>query len=410
MKNSLAIDISGISKVYRLYQHPIDRMKEALHPLRKKYHQEFHALNNISCQIYRGETVGIIGKNGAGKSTLLKIITGVLTPTSGTVSVQGRISSLLELGTGFNPELNGIENAFFNGLLLGHSKEEMESKIDSIIRFADIGEFIHQPVKIYSSGMFSRLAFSVAFHVDPDILIIDEALSVGDMSFQKKCFEKFHSIRERGATILFVSHDPFQVKGYCERALYLKNGELVSFGKSHDVVDQYIYDQEKLIIEKNNDQENRVLENELEEVSNASQHLIRIEDVRLLNSNSSPINEFYSGDEVNLEFTYRTFGSFPDGISFVFNLYRHDDLYICGATSVMDQLSAFKAENFGIVRIRFPSLPLLAGKYKWRVAINDSQGLGIYTEALPVCECTVKDSFESVGLVHIERIWYASKA
>ena len=174
-----AIKVSHLTKIYKLYDKPIDRLKESLHPLKKKYHKDFYALSDINFEIKKGETVGIIGKNGAGKSTLLKIITGVLTPSSGHVHVNGRIASLLELGAGFNPEYTGIENIYLQGTLMGYNHEEMEAKIDDILAFADIGDFIHQPVKMYSSGMFARLAFAVAINVDPDILIVDEVLSVG---------------------------------------------------------------------------------------------------------------------------------------------------------------------------------------------------------------------------------------
>ena len=190
MNKNTAIKVTNLSKVYKLYDKPADRLKESLHPLKKKYHKEFYALNDVSFEIKKGETVGIIGKNGAGKSTLLKIITGVLTPSGGHVHVNGRIASLLELGAGFNPEYTGVENIYLQGTLMGYTKEEMESKIQAILDFADIGDFVYQPVKSYSSGMFARLAFAVAINVEPDILIVDEALSVGDVFFQNKCFKK----------------------------------------------------------------------------------------------------------------------------------------------------------------------------------------------------------------------------
>lgn len=202
----IAISVKHLTKVYKLYNQPIDRLKEALNPFKKSYHKDFYALNDVSFEIKKGETVGIIGKNGAGKSTLLKIITGVLTPTSGSVQVNGKIASLLELGAGFNPDYTGLENIYFQGSLMGYTREEMESKVDDILTFADIGEFIHQPVKTYSSGMFARLAFSVAINVEPDILIVDEALSVGDMAFQAKCFNKFKEFQRLNKTILFVTN------------------------------------------------------------------------------------------------------------------------------------------------------------------------------------------------------------
>ena len=216
-----AISVKHLTKIYKLYDKPIDRLKESLHPLKKQYHKEFYALNDVSFEIKRGETVGIIGKNGAGKSTLLKIITGVLTPSSGSVHVHGRIASLLELGAGFNPEYTGIENIYFQGSLMGYTREEMEAKVDDILAFADIGDFVNQSVKMYSSGMFARLAFAVAINVDPDILIVDEALSVGDMYFQQKCMDKINSMRSKKMTLLFVSHSIGQVKKICEKAVFI---------------------------------------------------------------------------------------------------------------------------------------------------------------------------------------------
>ncbi|HPH04166.1 MAG TPA: ABC transporter ATP-binding protein, partial [Spirochaetota bacterium] len=187
MLQDIAISVEHVSKVYRLYDKPVDRLKESLHPLRKKYHRDFHALDDVSFEVKKGETVGIIGQNGSGKSTLLKIITGVLTPSCGQVRVNGRVSALLELGTGFNPELTGIENVYFSGTVMGYTREEMDVRLDEILAFADIGEFVRQPVKTYSSGMFVRLAFAVAIKSNPEIMIVDEALAVGDMNFQAKC-------------------------------------------------------------------------------------------------------------------------------------------------------------------------------------------------------------------------------
>ncbi|WP_298691092.1 ABC transporter ATP-binding protein, partial [uncultured Sulfuricurvum sp.] len=239
-----AISVHDLNKTYKLYDHPIDRLKEALHPLRRSYHHDFKALSDISFDIAKGDSIGIIGKNGAGKSTLLKIITGVLTPTSGSVKVHGRIASLLELGAGFNPEYTGIENIYLQGMLIGYTRTEVDEKIADIIAFADIGEFIYQSVKIYSSGMFARLAFAVAIHVDPDILIVDEALSVGDFAFQYKCFQAFRRFQETGKTILFVSHSTQQIIQYCNKALLMHEGKMVTFSED---VEKTTYEYEMLI-------------------------------------------------------------------------------------------------------------------------------------------------------------------
>jgi ABC-type polysaccharide/polyol phosphate transport system ATPase subunit len=235
-----SIVVEHVGKVYHLYSSSRDRLIEAIHPFRRKYHTDFHALSDVSLTIGRGETVGIIGKNGSGKSTLLKIITGVLTPTSGRVAVAGRISALLELGMGFNPELTGVENVFFAGAILGVSEDDMKKRLPDILEFADIGDYAMQPVKSYSSGMFVRLAFAVAIHVDPEVLIVDEALSVGDMRFQQKCYRKIRSFKEAGVTILFVSHDTGAITSFCDRCIWLKDGKVEADGPPSEVVRDYI--------------------------------------------------------------------------------------------------------------------------------------------------------------------------
>ena len=240
MNKDIAIKVENLSKVYKLYNAPIDRMKEALHPRKKSYHKEFYALNDVSFEIKRGECVGILGKNGAGKSTILKIITGVLTPTSGKVTVNGRISALLELGAGFNPEYTGMENIYFQGNLMGFERDEMADKVPDILNFADIGAFIEQPVKNYSSGMFARLAFAVAISIEPDILIVDEALSVGDAAFQNKCMRRMIEIMEEGATVLFVSHDTQAINKFCTKAVWLKDGTKHMEGETEDVTNAYM--------------------------------------------------------------------------------------------------------------------------------------------------------------------------
>ena len=239
MAEDIAISVNDVSKMYKLYDNPMDRLKESLGLSRKKKYKEHYALNHVSFQVHKGETVGIIGTNGSGKSTILKIITGVLSPTGGEVSVNGRISALLELGAGFNGEYSGLENVYLNGSMIGFSREEIDAKLHSILDFADIGEFIHQPVKTYSSGMFVRLAFAVAINIDPEILIVDEALSVGDVFFQAKCYRKFEEFKEMGKTILFVSHDLSSIGKYCDRVVLLNKGEKLAEGGAKEMVNLY---------------------------------------------------------------------------------------------------------------------------------------------------------------------------
>ena len=237
-KKDVAIEARDIVKVYKLYDKLRDRMFDALGIGKKKY-KLYYALNGVNLKVYQGETVGIIGTNGSGKSTLLKIMTGVLNQTSGDITVNGRISALLELGAGFNMEYNGIENIYLNGTMMGFSEKEIDAKLPEILDFADIGDYVYQPVKTYSSGMFVRLAFAVAINIEPEILIVDEALSVGDVFFQAKCYHKFEEFKAMGKTIIFVSHDLGSISKYCDRVFLLNKGNLLGEGSPKEMIDAY---------------------------------------------------------------------------------------------------------------------------------------------------------------------------
>lgn len=258
------VEIENLIKEYKMYSRKKDRLLEALFPFYEK-HSMFRAMDNLSLDIYKGEVVGIMGKNGAGKSTLLKMITGVVSPTSGKLEVKGKISSLLELGTAFNMELTGIENIYQHGQVMGLTREQIEERKEEIIEFADIGEHLHQPVKTYSSGMFARLAFACAINVDPDILIVDEVLSVGDMAFQLKCFKKFEQFKEKGKTILFVTHNVADVLKNCNRAIVIDKGRKIFDGDVKTGVDKY----KKIIVGINPESNNNSSsdENNLEDIS-----------------------------------------------------------------------------------------------------------------------------------------------
>jgi lipopolysaccharide transport system ATP-binding protein len=262
MTKNVAIEVSNLSKSYKLYAQPIDRLKESLNLFGKKYHKKFDAVNDLSFEIKKGEIVGIIGRNGCGKSTLLKMIAGVLTPSAGRVIAHGRVSAILELGAGFNPEMTGLENIHLSNSISGYSKQHTNQKISEIVRFSELDEFINQPIKTYSSGMAARLAFAVAINVEPDILIIDEALSVGDVAFQRKCFAKIEDIRAKGATILFVSHSESSIVSLCDRAIWLSNGIQILDGLPKHVTGLYIkYSNKKTIAKEKLLAEYNVLEN-----------------------------------------------------------------------------------------------------------------------------------------------------
>lgn len=402
MSCEISISVKNLQKKYKLYNSPLQRLGDLI-GINPKGLKEIIALDAVSFEVRKGETVGIIGTNGSGKSTLLQMICGTLSPTKGQVNTNGRIAPLLELGAGFNPEFTGRENVYLNSSILGMSREDVRDRFDDIAAFADIGEFLDRPVKTYSSGMYARLAFSTAVHIDPDILIIDEILAVGDSRFQRKCIKKFNEIRDRGCTILFVSHDDYQVRNICNRALYLDKGSQKYFGDADEAVQLYLGDlQQKVIIssspldasEKNCSAEN--LEHKL----------VEIKSVRLLNDKSTEVDFINSGESISLEFEFSCIGKIDlDGLVFVFNLYRKDGVYICGTTTAMRGIDPYPVCHVGKVRVDFPSMELLAGIYNWRVAVNDKDGVQILSEAYPVCEFTVKDSFKAVGIYNINHCW-----
>ncbi len=394
MQNNIAIKVENLTKVYHLYDKPQDRLKEALNPFKKSYHHDFYALHDVSFELQRGETIGIIGKNGAGKSTLLKMITGVLTPTSGNISVYGKIASLLELGAGFNPEMTGIENIYLNGTIMGFTKEETDTKIDSIMEFADIGEYVYQPVKTYSSGMFARLAFAVAINSEPDILIVDEILGVGDMNFQLKCHKRMNEMRKRGVSMLFVSHDTYSIKTLCSKALYLKNGVCQKYGDSLDIVNYYL-----------NDIEEKVVKHVEQKETKSEQALIRINKI----NNNPPGEEIPLSifDALSIDVEYEVLNDEIEEVVPVFNIYQAGSLiYVCGSTTIMDHLAPIKVKK-GINKftLNLESLPLLTGTYRIRLAINENKGLGILAEENEALYLKINDNHDSEGIIHLQRKW-----
>lgn len=314
MKDDTAVSIENLSKSYKMYGSPVDRFKEFVHPLKKTYHRKFRALQDISFDIPKGTTFAIVGQNGSGKSTLLQIISGILRPTTGSVNVRGRISALLELGAGFHMEFTGRENVFMQGAIMGVSREEMEKHFDRIANFADIGNFLDQPVKTYSGGMYVRLAFATAINVNPDILIIDEVLAVGDDMFKRRCYRKLEEFQEQGKTILFVSHNLPTVTAICNRAVLLDKGKVVQVGTPKDVVDTY----SKLLAEREIEYARRQkdlttineAEQRLEEPSDSSQMECRygtrdavIKELTILDSQGKTTTVLKKGERYNFRVT-----------------------------------------------------------------------------------------------------------
>lgn len=296
--SQIAIDVRNVKKIYKLYDKPSDRMRDAFGLLKKRPPKKHYALNGVNMQIRAGETVGIIGTNGSGKSTILKIITGVLNPTEGEVVVNGRISALLELGAGFNMEYNGIENVYLNGTMMGFSEKEIDEKLPDILEFADIGDYVYQPVKTYSSGMFVRLAFAVAINIEPEILIVDEALSVGDVFFQAKCYHKFEEFKKMGKTIVFVSHDLSSISKYCDRVYLLNKGNLLGEGSSKEMIDAY-----KRVLVGQYEETDQTEVKEGEDVSLSKEALAQNPDCLEYGTKQARITEFYLTDDKGVRTT-----------------------------------------------------------------------------------------------------------
>lgn len=304
------IKVEGISKRFKLYRSPAHRLKEIL--FRKSYHKDFVALDDISFEIGPGQTLGIVGQNGAGKSTLLKILSGIVIPDTGTISIDGKVTGLLELGTGFNPEMTGLENITMNGTLIGMTHDEIDRKKQTMINFSELGEFIHEPLKTYSSGMMMRLAFSIAIHADPHCFLVDEALSVGDAYFQQKCMRKIQEFRAGGGSIVFVSHDMNAVITLCDNALLLDHGKVISYGIPRSIVDLYI---SRICIQAHTGEKPVALvdtKDNLNIHSNISTQEIEFDSIRILDSSKNIITHVYSDDDIIISFSFLVLRTIED--------------------------------------------------------------------------------------------------
>jgi teichoic acid transport system ATP-binding protein len=394
--SDVAIKIEEVTKIYQLYKRPMDRLKESMSLIKKKeYHQKFYALNNINLEIKKGESIGIVGKNGSGKSTLLKIISGVLTQSKGEVYVDGKVSALLELGTGFNPEYTGIENIYANGLIMGYSKEEMDERLDDIVNFAQIGEYIYQPVKTYSSGMFARLAFATAINVDPEILIVDEVLAVGDAKFQIKCINKMEEFKASGKTVLFVSHTLEQIKRFCTKGVWIDQGEMRMFDDVTHVIDMYESEMLKEAMEQKALEEGNPMAEKME----IDAHLGKITAV---SCNTETLTTF---DDFSVEIEYELYDDVKSeplvGVAF----YTIDRQYIFGPNTHLDQVKIPKTKGIHRVRYVVPRLPLLGGKYEVDIGLFANKSIvNLDYETAAFVISVVADYFTE-GLVHMEHQW-----
>jgi len=404
----IIIDINKLNKVYKLYDQPIDRMKEALSIIhKKKYYREHFALKDITFEVVKGDNLGIIGTNGAGKSTLLKIITGVLTPNSGSVNAKGKISALLELGAGFNPEYTGIENIYLSGTMMGFKKEEMDIKIISIIDFASIGDFINQPVKTYSSGMFARLAFAVAINVEPDILIIDETLSVGDIRFQIKCMNKMKEMIEGGTTILFVSHDINTIKRFCTKAIWLDKGKIQDIGDVNKVCDGYL-DFLKLgeaIDNPLNTNNHEDTDQNLPPFRHGD-NIVDIIDFKVVNIKDEIVNRIKLDEFIKVEVTYDVYDAELNNPVLGIAIRGVDDDYVCGLNTLIDQKKIPWAYGRNKFQLEYPcGIRAIGGKYYFDVAIFDETATVSLQYISRVHNFTIISGYEGEGRYIIPHDW-----
>lgn len=422
----IVVKVDHISKSYRLYDKPVDRLKESWGIGKKCYHKDHFALKDINFEVKRGECLGIIGTNGSGKSTLLKIITGVLSPLTGEVTVNGKISALLELGTGFNMEYTGIKNIYLNGTMMGYSKQEMDNKIDNIIEFAEIGEFINQPVKTYSSGMFARLAFAVAINVEPDILIVDEALSVGDIFFQAKCYKKFNEFQEQGKTILFVSHDLSSVLKYCNKCLLINKGEQIALGDTADVVNVY----RKILVqdsrEKDAQKENILVDaDKEEEIKNSFPNTItaeeenwkermivnnnfveygnnkaRIIDFGIEDDKGSIATTIMKGSNYKIKFKIHFMEKIKDPI-FAYTIKDLKGVELTGTNTMLEGNNIAEGKPGDVVTVAFKQKMLLqGGQYLLSIACTGYEGekFVVYHRLYDICNVHVISEKNTIGV------------
>ncbi|MDT2599273.1 ABC transporter ATP-binding protein [Enterococcus hulanensis] len=392
------IEINHLTKKYDMYKKPSDRLKEALSPTRKTYHEVFYALNDVNVEVKKGEMIGFIGENGSGKSTILKIITGVLTPSEGEIKIEGNIAALLELGSGFNPEYSGYENIFLNGMVLGFSREEMQEKVDDIINFADIGDHLYQPVKTYSSGMFVRLAFAVAINVDPDILIVDEALAVGDLEFQLKCMEKFTELRNAGKTILFVSHDVNAVRRFCDRVYWLKNGVVEAEGETMEITETYENFLKKKSL-KTIDRDNSTSEDF------SAYDIVEVKSAELLDGDLQPLEIIEQDSKVVVKVIYDVKDDSIKKPVLGVAIRTVDNNYVCGLNTLLDEESIPWKKGENVFYLEYEKMALLGGEYYFDVALFEENATVPLVYKTRYVTMFITGKYVGEGIVVLDHKW-----
>lgn len=410
-----AICVNNITKIYKIYDDPKDRFKEALGIGNRQYYQNFYALRDVTFAVGKGEIVGIVGRNGSGKSTILKILTGVLAPTGGSVSIEGKVSALLELGAGFNMEYTGMKNIYLNATMMHMSKNEIEQKIPDILKFADIGDYIYQPVKTYSSGMFVRLAFAVAINVDPDVLIVDEALAVGDTRFQLKCMDKFTEFVEAGKTILFVSHDVNSIKRFCNRAIWLNQGALIMDGDTDEVTDRYLdylksdssIEEYLALYETSKAVQNKVEIDQNENMDIDSIDMVEIHELHMYNEVGHEIADIQHGDNIRLKVSYFVSDLTIEEPVLGVAIRRIDNEYICGLNTKLDHVSIPWKRGYNEITLKYHCFNLIGGEYYFDVGIFDKTGIVNIDYKTKIKSFFVKMDYIAEGIVVLNHEWKA---
>lgn len=415
MSSDVAIDVRDLGKVYRIFRTPPDRLKQVLWRGRRKFYEEFWALHPLSFQVRKGECIGFVGKNGSGKSTLLQMIAGTLDPSHGSFNVSGRLSALLELGAGFNPEFTGRENVMLTGALLGVSAAEMKDRMPAILEFSELGDFIDKPVKTYSSGMFVRLAFSAAIHVEPEILLVDEALSVGDAAFQYKCLRKIEDLRANGMSILFVTHDTAAVKKICDRAGWIHGGKLVCLGDTSRVVDDYdSFMREKAsahdasrpahpssVAPREHD---GAVPSPGERSEENVSHAARICSVKLFDGSDGLTSSFLHGESMKVEIEYEVMER-TSGIVVGAAMFRNDELYISGLNTGLDQVTLPTEPGRYVANLFLPRIALLGGEYFFKVGVFDRHGMVRWDFIEDAARFKVSGGYVAEGLMVPDHSW-----
>ena len=398
--DDFAIRACGLNKCYALYEHPADRLKQMLMRGRRQYFREFWALRETSFELSKGQVMGLVGRNGAGKSTLLHLICGTLAPTSGKIEVRGRIAALLELGTGFNPEFTGRENVYLSAAIMGMSKAETNHNFESIVEFSGIRDFIDQPVKTYSSGMFVRLAFAVATSLDPDILVIDEALSVGDGAFARKSFDRIIAMKEAGKTILFCSHSMYHIESICDSAIWLESGRLMMIGPPALVVSAY---QSSLNVTPSAAKASPIAETR----SLPNQARLTAVELRCEGQSGKEVFALSGLSDLDIEVSFISDPALAAptvGVTFD----NADLRMVCSARSLESGALHRERDGHGQVVARFPRLPLLKGTYKISVYLMCERGLHIYDASTLQHTVAVEQSSWEQGVFHIPSEWLSS--